>query len=233
MQGKAEFDSYVGTYDADHRKSIRLSGESPDFFADYKIAALARMVRNKGLRADRILDFGAGIGNSLPPFRRHFPDADLTLSDVSQDSLDLAAEKYGAKEEQLHIRAGRLPAENDSFDIVFSACVFHHIPEKEHIGWLEELRRITRPGGRLVVFEHNPWNPLTQHAVANCPFDENAVLISGPELARRFARASWARPAIQYHMFFPSPLATLRRFEPFLGFCPLGAQYACIGEAPR
>ncbi|MEL7343587.1 MAG: class I SAM-dependent methyltransferase [Pseudomonadota bacterium] len=231
MQSKAEFDEYVGTYEADHRKSIRLSGESPGFFADYKIAALARMVRQKNLKSDQILDFGAGIGNSLPPFRKYFPDSELVLSDVSQDSLDLAVASHGGVERQMHIQDGRLPAEDNSFDIVFSACVFHHIPEDEHIDWLKELHRVTRPGGRLFVFEHNPWNPLTQHAVANCPFDENAVLISGPELARRFQRASWVRPQVRYQVFFPAPLAALRSLEPHLGFLPLGAQYACIGEA--
>ena len=59
------------------------------------------------------------------------------------------------------IENNRIPAEADSFDVVFSACVFHHIPHGEHLNWLQELHRITRPGGLIAIFEHNPLNPLT------------------------------------------------------------------------
>lgn len=231
MQSETEFDAYVDTYDESHRKSIKLSGEEPSFFAEYKIVALAKIAQKADIAVSKILDFGAGMGNSVPFFRRYFRDADLTLADVSRESLDRATQKYGEGENHLHLETGCIPSDPGVFDIVFSACVFHHIPQEEHHSWMEELRRVTKPGGRLVVFEHNPWNPLTRHAVANCSFDENAVLISAPEMVRRFKRAGWKEPAAKFHMFFPSSLASLRRFEPQLGWCPLGAQYACIGEA--
>lgn len=62
----------------------------------------------------------------------------------------------------------------------------------------------------LLLFEHNPWNPLTRHAVANCPFDENAVLISAPEMRKRLRTAGFRNVRIDYRLFFPGFLSALR-----------------------
>ena len=110
------------------------------------------------------------------------------------------------------------------FDVAFSACVFHHIPHEEHAHWLEELRRVVRPGGMVAIFEHNPLNPLTVRAVNTCPFDANARLIRARALKRSLRLAGWRRPALRYHVFFPRRLAALRPLEPLLTWLPLGAQ---------
>jgi len=82
----------------------------------------------------------------------------------------------------------------------------------------------------VAIFEHNPLNPLTVHAVNTCPFDENAKLIFARDLARRLRDAGWATPLIQYNLFFPRRLALLRPFERRLGWLPIGAQYAAIAR---
>lgn len=227
-----EFDEYVDQYAEQHRQSIRLSGEAPDFFAEYKIRELRRMVDGWGNDALRILDFGSGIGNSVPAFRQHFPNSEVTQSDLSSESLARAQMLHGDAGPQVQITSSGIPVDDGRFDIVFTACVFHHIPHDEHAFWLKELRRVTKPGGRLVIFEHNPWNPLTRHAVRNCPFDVNARLISGPVMAGRLQQAGWGSVKTTYHVFFPAALAKLRFLDPALGWFPLGAQYASAGRAP-
>lgn len=227
-----EFDEYVDDYVDQHSKSIRLSGESPDFFAEYKIKELKKMADNWGFSDPAILDFGSGIGNSVPAFRTHFTGVDVTQADLSPDSLTRARELHGGDESQIQISETGIPVEADSFDIVFTACVFHHIPHDEHDFWLRELLRVTAPGGRLVIFEHNPWNPLTLHAVRNCPFDVNAHLITAPQMAKRLRAAGWSDVKNTFHVFFPAALAPLRAIDPALGWCPIGAQYSCAGRAP-
>ena len=111
-------------------------------------------------------------------------------------------------------------------DVTFSACVFHHIPHEEHVHWLRELRRVTRPGGMLMVFEHNPLNPFTVHAVNSCSFDVNARLIRAKLLMARYREAGWDRPSVQYHLFFPRALAVFRLLERHLVRLSLGAQYS-------
>lgn len=232
MANTAEFDAYVADYEAQHRDSIRLSGEAPDYFADYKIRTLRRFADKWGMAAPHILDFGAGMGASIPGYRRYFDGSRITLADVSADSLAAAHRLHGGDETYLHIPGREINVPARSVDIVFTACVFHHIPHVEHDRWLRELRRIVRPGGRLVLWEHNPLNPLTRHAVRNCPFDVNAHLIGAREMRRRLSAAGWKTPRLSFQVFFPASAAALRPAEPHLGWLPLGAQYACIGEAP-
>ena len=227
---KAEFDRFADAYDDQHRDNVAVTGESPEYFAEYKIKALRQIVEHDRIKVSRICDFGSGIGNSIPFFRRYFPDAALTSADVSERSLALGKQRYPEAGECVLIEDNRIPSEADAFDIVFSACVFHHIPHDEHAMWLEELRRITRPGGLIAIFEHNPMNPLTLHAVNTCPFDENAKLIFARDLAKRLSAAGWISPRIQYNLFFPRALAALRPLEARLGWLPLGAQYVAVAR---
>jgi SAM-dependent methyltransferase len=227
---KAEFDRFADEYYAQHQKNVALTGETPEYFAEYKIRQLKEILDRNDIDASRIFDFGSGTGNSIPYFRKHFPNAVLTSSDVSERSLTLSKARFPESDNYLLIEKDRVPSEPDAFDVVFSACVFHHIPHDEHMVWLRELHRIARPGGLIAVFEHNPLNPLTVHAVNTCPFDENARLIFARDLARRLRDAGWASPLIRDILFFPRGLAWLRPLEVNLSWLPFGAQYVAIAR---
>jgi SAM-dependent methyltransferase len=223
---ESEFDRFADEYRQTHAKNIRMSGEEPEFFAEYKVRSTRRAVDRSSLRVERILDFGAGVGNSIPFFRKWFPNAVLSCADVSGKSLDVARARFPDAAELLRIESASLPAVDASYDLAFSACVFHHIAPAEHLGWLEEMKRVVRPGGMLALFEHNPWNPLTVRAVKDCPFDVNAKLLSMPELKRKALAAGWPNVAHEFCVFFPGSLAALRPLERLLTRLPLGAQYA-------
>ncbi|WP_236613029.1 class I SAM-dependent methyltransferase [Sphingobium quisquiliarum] len=191
---------------------------------------MLRVVQRCGHTVGRILDFGAGIGNSLKPMRQAFPNAHISCLDVSERSLDLCREKL-SEQVSFHVYDGQhMPAAMGSFDLIFTACVFHHIPEDLHVQLLGQIRRHLSPGGVFTLFEHNPWNPLTRHAVANCPFDENAVLISAPEMKRRLVKAGFDRVRMNYRIFFPGALAALRPLERSLTWLPFGAQYSLMAS---
>jgi SAM-dependent methyltransferase len=227
---RPEFDLYVHDYANQHAASVRLSGEDPDFFAAYKAILTAQLMTAAGLAPARIMDFGAGLGNCVPHLQRAFPDAALTCLDVSAESLTHCAARAIHPVEAVVYDGHTLPFSDASFDLVFTACVFHHILAADHVRLLREIRRTLQPGGRLVLFEHNPWNPLTQHAVRNCPFDRNAVLISATEMRRRMRAAGFEDVALRWIMFFPAVLALLRPLERALGWLPLGAQYCVIAR---
>jgi len=222
----AEFDRFAHEYDQLLRQSVGITGEGPEFFHEYKIRVLSLIAQERRISADRILDFGSGVGNSTPYLRKFFPQAQLSGADVSERSLEIAAERFPGSCTGLRIEDNRLPAADGTFDVTFSACVFHHIPHSEHILWLSELRRVTRVGGMLTIFEHNPLNPLTVRAVNTCPFDENARLIKAKELVQRFRQSGWTDARVQYHLFFPHALSGLRGLELYLTRIPLGGQYS-------
>lgn len=228
---KAEFDHIADEYLALHSQNIKSSGESPEFFARYKIEDVSRETTKAGIKAETILDFGSGIGNSLPHFKHFFPSARVTCADVSRRSLDISRSRYRHIPAQYaEIDEFKLPFEDESFDLCFSACVFHHISHSEHEYWLTELKRVTRRNGMLVIFEHNPVNPLTVSAVRNCPFDENAVLMHASTLKQRIARAGWINTEAVYRIFFPGFLSFARPLEKFMRKMPLGAQYFVVAR---
>ena len=227
---QAEFDAYVDEYDAQHAQSVKLSGEDPEFFAEYKAKEAARAMAAADIAPRRIMDFGAGRGNCIAHLQREFPEAALTALDVSARSLTHCAARAIRPLETVCYDGQTLPFEDASFDLVFTACVFHHIPEDDHIRLLSEIRRVLTPKGRFMLFEHNPWNPLTRHAVATCPFDVNAVLISAPEMRRRFRAAGFSDIDLKWTLFFPAFAAPLRPLERGLGWLPLGAQYRLLAR---
>jgi hypothetical protein len=86
-----------------------------------------------------------------------------------------------------------------------------------------------RPGGHVVVFEHNPLNPVTRRAVAACPFDDDAILLWPWQARSLLRRSGFDAVTLDYIVFFPKPLAFLRRLEPRLRGVALGAQQMLVG----
>ena len=89
-------------YQQQHAASIRLSGETPDFFAKYKIDDVAARLARPIIKPRRILDFGAGVGNSLGPMRAAFPDSEIILLDPSSQSLDIARKRFPGQADFRH-----------------------------------------------------------------------------------------------------------------------------------
>ena len=228
----AEFDKFADEYLAAHTQNLKISGEAPDYFARYKLDEIRRRWTALKLPEPKgVLDFGAGIGNSLPHLARVFPGAKLTGLDVSEKSLAVAAQRFPGLAELVRYDGGDVPLADASFDLIFSACVFHHIEAAEHEALLSRLKRLLRPGGMLAIFEHNPVNPVTRYIVATCPFDENAVLIPAPVFAQRQRAVGLRDVKVAYTGFFPGPLAALRPLERLMTAVPVGAQYYTLAHA--
>src|SRR5687768_4028128 len=94
---RAEFDKFAEEYKSLHLENIASSGENPEYFAEYKMKDLRRIVEAASdIQINgSFLDFGAGTGTSVPFFRKHLPSARLTCLDVSEASLEIAASNFG------------------------------------------------------------------------------------------------------------------------------------------
>lgn len=227
----SEFDKFAEEYESLHRANIAASGEPPEYFAEYKMKDLKRLVSNdcRDVRGGRFLDFGGGVGTSVPFFRKHFPGAYLTCVDVSLKSLEVGVKRFSAIS-FVAFDGSRLPFAEATFDGAFAACVFHHIPPGAHERLLAEMRRVLKPGRQVMVYEHNPLNPLTVRTVNACPFDENAILIRAGTLRARLESSGFRESQIKYRVFFPRQLRWLRSMEEKLGWLPMGAQYYVCGR---
>ena len=226
----AEFDQFADEYYNLHQENIRITGEKPEYFAEYKISDLSRVEQIVGGEVNNILDFGTGVGNSIPFLAQYFPGTSLFGTDVSEKSLTLAKERFDGFGEFSLFDGKTLPYQEGQFDLALANCVFHHIPAEEHIQLIQEVSRSLRSGGAFMIYEHNPFNPLTRHAVNTCSFDENAVLLKRVQVTKLFLKAGMEVVMQEYRVFFPSFLKLLRPLEKLLTWLPFGGQYFVVGK---
>jgi ubiquinone/menaquinone biosynthesis C-methylase UbiE len=224
------FDQYAESYHRTVDAAIGASGESVEYFARLK-AELAWSVIAPA-RPRRILDFGCGSGLSTRALRGAV-DAQVELTGVDPSTASIAIAKSRAPDRTTFVPGARdrLPFEDATFDAAFTACVFHHIPAEEHEHWGRELRRVLRPGGIFINFEHNPYNPLTRRVVRDCPFDKGVTLLRPSYARRMIERAGFSASRTQFYFFFPAFVSVLRPLERWLRWLPVGAQYYVVATA--
>ena len=124
----------------------------------------------------------------------------------------------------------KIYCDKHGYDLIFSSGVFHHIPHQEHGSIINHLSRLLNQNGKIVIWEHNPINPITLKIVKECPFDKDAVLIRSNKLRQHLEAASLEKVQIIYTTFFPKILSRLNAFDSFLSWLPLGGQYLAIAE---
>ncbi len=225
-----EFDKFADEYHSLHEENIRITGENPEYFAEYKIRDLSRIEHIVGDGVKNILDFGTGVGSSIPFLAKYFPGTSLFGTDVSENSLTLARKRFPNLGEFSLFDGKMLPYSEGQFDLALATCVFHHIPANEHIKLIQEVTRTLRSGGVFMIYEHNPFNPMTLHAVNTCPFDENAVLLKRSQVSSVLQEAGMEIVMREYRVFFPAILKLLRPLEKCLRWFPLCAQYFVVGK---
>ncbi|HSU97709.1 MAG TPA: class I SAM-dependent methyltransferase [Gemmatimonadaceae bacterium] len=219
------FDGYAASYRDTVQRAISASGESVEYFAALKLEHVKREMQN--IDISRILDFGCGTGTTALRMAQHFPHAHVTGVDPSLESIGIAKQAAGKGQSAEFVwnQGDELPFPPGSFDLTFTACVFHHIDRDEHARWAGELFRTLRPGGSLMLFEHNPFNPLTRKVVRDCPFDAGVQLLYPRYTRRLLADAGFRIAAHRFYFFFPRALRWLRGLERGLTSVPLGGQY--------
>ncbi len=99
----------------------------------------------------KAFDFGCGTGN----LTKHLLDLgfNLTSADVSAKSLDIVDSKFKSSKISTLLLKDRstLDIRDNSFDLVATYSVLHHIPD--YIFACKELVRICKPGG-LIFIDH-------------------------------------------------------------------------------
>jgi SAM-dependent methyltransferase len=225
----ADFDEYADSYREAVASSISFSGREVDYFARRKAEQLLELSRRiVGDPAElSVLDVGCGIGTT---------DGFLTPSFREVHGVDLAAGAVAhaaAANPEAHYQSysgDTLPIPSDAHDVVFAACVLHHVPVAERAAFAREIRRVTRPGGLVVVFEHNPLNPLTRLAVSRCEFDEGVELLSRRTTTGLLRACGLTAIESAYIVFFPWDRRPLPAIERRLKRLPFGAQYYVAGR---
>lgn len=223
-----EFDKYVDRYSQTVNDALIIPGLDVDYFTRVKAGYIVDLAKAQfgDTRALRILDVGCGVGNFHGLLAGQF--GSITGVDVSAESIEQAQRRHPANA-YVAYDGERLPFEDGSFDVAYAVCVMHHVPVPMWPNFAAEMRRILRPGGLGMVFEHNPYNPLTRRIVDRCPFDADAVLLKPGKTAALLAEAGFSGLRTRSIISIPSVGPRSRRFDELLGMMPLGAQYYVKG----
>ena len=129
-------------------------------FLDWNEAAHARRAASVALdQADKkVLEIGLGEGAESERLIRQgarWSGVDLTAEAVERVRTRLTLRELPYEE----LRPGSvldLPFADDSFDVVFSHGVLHHVPEIKQAQ--SEIHRVLHPGGELVIMVYARWS---------------------------------------------------------------------------
>jgi SAM-dependent methyltransferase len=233
----AEFDQYADNYHGRIDHPLRhLAAGTSNYFIELKCFELANLLRELSLEPAEltVVDVGCGIGDferQLPVrFRRLFSlDLSLEMLRIAQNTKGDRALNY------LCADAGSIPLRTNTADLVFASCLLHHLPLENTAQTFAELHRICKPGGWVVLFEHNPFNPLTQVVVRTTPLDRDAHLLTPNSVSNAMRAHKFAEIQRRFILFAPARLDRMlyRRIRHQLYPIPLGAQYLVMGRKPQ
>lgn len=222
---KAEFDKHSHNYKDQVNDSVNFSGLTVDFFTQGKADFFNHLLKDK--KAHSVLDIGCGIGELHPYLAQK--GRTITGVDVSSESIKIA--QASNKDNIYSVYDGKtLPFADNAFDAVLTVCVMHHVPPRQWQDFIQEMIRVTKKGGKIGVFEHNPFNPLTRLAVNRCPFDKDAVLLRAKQVEKMFLKTNQIKPVTNYIFFTPFKNSMFKKLDSLLSWLPLGAQYCTFGE---
>jgi SAM-dependent methyltransferase len=145
------------------------------------------------------------VGCGWHPGRHLFPSPAFRLTGVDLDEAMIAAlVESGELDDGLAGRAGSLPYEDGSFDVVLYRLVLHHVVYQGPLGPVfAETARLLRPGGALVAIEPGLWHPVGAGlALANAAGLGTAIhgtpddIPLSPRALTRGARAAGLEPEL-------------------------------------
>lgn len=198
----------------------QMLGQRHQYFIKRKCRILRSLIsKYKG----PVLELAAGTGEA-----QKFLAEDAVCEDVSLSMLQQAQTKGITK--LINADATKLSFKDSSFGVVYSFSLFHHLSAEQRRLTLAEAKRVLRPGGILVTFEHNPLNILTQVIVKACPIDREARLVTHTKLAQLKQKQGFKVQEIKFFLLSPVESSFIEKIERHLMKWPLGGQYYVLAK---
>jgi SAM-dependent methyltransferase len=174
------------------RRSIRLfrlflrEQSEPDLFYDVLAAdSVAQVAGYTELAGSTVLDLGGGPGHFTRAFRARGARCVLVEPDPDELRLRGAAPTGAVRGDGM-----RLPVADAAVDVTFSSNVLEHVPDP--VAMLDEMIRVTRPGGVIYLAFTNWYSPWGGHEMSPWHY-------LGPGFAeRRFVRRHGGPPKNRY-----------------------------------
>lgn len=119
------------------------------------VAQIARAIEGKDQRKLVYADIACGTGGFLQEVKRSFPRLRGFLVDLSEPYLHEALTKKAARRKTVAVnaKAEQLPFATDNLDLLSCVYLFHELPPKVRKNVAQELSRVLKPGGTLVLVD--------------------------------------------------------------------------------
>jgi SAM-dependent methyltransferase len=237
---KNVFDQVARDYEKIHNQSLPPGVHSVDFIRQRAACVIRWISEGYSGKEFCYLDFGCGNGrmlkfllesDALKPLLEQ-DRLKLFGFDTSVESINEARGLMGDERVGLVSDLNRLPGDV-RFDFVISCHVFHHIPPAGRSEAVARLANRMEPSSRLVIWEHNPFNPATRTLVKMCPFDGDARLLTLNTTKTLFGKSLFRYREHAYVNLFPPRwlrLDAVSAIEVKLSKLPIGAQYWVMFE---
>lgn len=213
------FDDFSSEYENKILKSFGKIDNNVSYYHSGK-AKIAK--RELAYSPNKILDFGCGIGSMLKFLKMNFDQSKFYAYDESKKSLEILKSLYPDVKCVYNLDT------IEKFDLIILSNVVHHIKSIDRNNVFKKIYKLLNDKGRILIYEHNPYNPITLKIVANCEFDADAELIKKKNLVKLCIKNNFELEKSGYIHFFPSKLKILFNLERYLKWLFLGAQYFCI-----
>lgn len=148
-----QFNENAIQYDSQRKKLI------PCFEDFYSIPISIIEAKND---TPRVLDIGAGTGLFSSFIKEKYPNAKITLIDISENMLDVAKQRFKDDNNVDYIVADYTEYEfNQTFDIVISSLSIHHLDDKDKIKLYNKVFTLLNENGLFLnadqVLGHTPF----------------------------------------------------------------------------
>jgi SAM-dependent methyltransferase len=156
-----------------------------------------------------VLDLGCGPGAflaALAPLCKEIIGADISSNFVAT-CQELIGQIGLSNARAIHVASHRLPFPEDQFDALLLVDVIHHLGDVD--GTLREAFRVTKPGGRIFIFEPNKFNPLLS---LMCIFDRNEwgfLKMGTPAFYRKLLSSRMEMERIEFNGLLIGPESAL------------------------
>jgi len=189
------------------------------------------VLRWTSLAGRRALDVGCGVGMYTAAFLRETPHV-LGIEIEFERAMEARGRAAGVAQSP----GERLPFPDSAFDVIFSHEVLEHVADDR--ACVVEMVRVTRPGGRIVIFVPNRLYPFETHGVfwrGRYRFG-NAPLVNWlpTPLRNRLAPHVRAYTAGSLRRLFASlPVRVVHHTQVFPGYDNIVARVPALGQALR
>ena len=140
----------------DYQVEVLFGGAAAPMRRQALVPLREALLRHRGGPANaRLLDIGCGTGALLREAKRNFPRLAVTGLDLSAPYLSVAGRRLAdwSRVELVEGAAEAMPFGDAEFDIVSVIYLFHELPPRTRRAVVEEIRRVLKPGGTLILVD--------------------------------------------------------------------------------